>query len=428
MKQVKLDNILWVLQPEPYKIKEDTDSENIMVNCNTINEFRILNPDLNLTPWNYRILTKFSLPYYEYLDDKEHSNFYFAETTQNISSFIDEDKTVTLQQLILPEDIDVAPIYKLGDTILDSSTFVLEDAGQYVVTGIVTDSSIYEDYEGSYIINYSKVKRTAILSFANATVNTSSFVNETKTITLQEVSGLPTGQTANYYLNSSLLGSNSITLTNAGNYTVSAKIENSSYYNDASASYSIVYTKEKRNASLSFANSVVEETVEDVTEYSGQVQEVVGLPSGVTVNYYLGNTLLTNGEINISDLQEGENTFIVYAKIENDPVYNNTTVSYQLVITMEISSYENKYLTFEALEDGTFKFADKVVNYSVDNGKTWTELPANTSTGIIQQGDKILWKGNNTSYQNTSGQIKASNKFNVEGNIMSLVYGDNFID
>lgn len=254
-------------------------------------------------------------------------------------------------------------------------------------------------------------------------------------MTLQEVNGLPTGQTANYYLDSSLLSSNSIILSNAGNYVVTAKIENSSYYNDASASYLIVYTKEKRNATLSFANAVVEETVEDVTEYSGNVQTVSGLPTGVTANYYIGNTLLSNGVISINNLEEGENTFTITAKIENDPVYNNAQASYTLSITMEISSFENKYLTFEALDEGTFSFNYSVnqdtslLSYSLDNGKTWVELPKNTSTATVHQGERIIWKGEIPANNNGIGKFRATpayNRINLEGNIMSLIYSDDF--
>jgi len=85
------------------------------------------------------------------------------------------------------------------------------------------------------------------------------------------VSGAPNGVNVKYYLNNTLLNTNEITLTNAGTYTIYAKIENDNVYNDVSASYTITYVKNKRTASLSFANATVNETVEDVTEYSGTV-------------------------------------------------------------------------------------------------------------------------------------------------------------
>jgi len=223
---------------------------------------------------------------------------------------------------------------------MDSSNYTLTDAGQYKISAEIKDSSKYDDEIQEYLINYEKVKRNAILSFTNSTVDVSTWIDEDYTGTIQTVQNAPANVTIHYYLDNVELQGNSITLSTAGQHTVKAAIVSDKVYNDTYTTYTINYKKEKRTAQLFFANSVVEETVEDVTEYSGQVQEVVGAPNGVQINYYLGNTLLTNGEINISDLQEGENTFIVYAKIENDPVYNNTTVSYQLVITMEITSYE----------------------------------------------------------------------------------------
>ena len=362
-----------------------------------------------------------------YTKHKRDCTLSFDTSSYNVSSYMDESYNGTLQAVNnVPENVLVK--YYLNNNELNSSTYSISNPGTHKITAAIEDNSLYNDTSVSYLVNYNKVKRDCTLSFANATVNSSSFVDETKTITLQEVRGLPTGQTANYYLDSSLLSSNSITLSNAGNYIVSAKIENSSYYNDASASYSIVYNKEKRNAVLSFANAVVDVSVEDETSYIGQVQTVQGAPSGQSVNYYLDSSLLVGNTITINDLQEGLNTYNVTAKLENSSVYNDTSVSYTLSITMEISSYENKYLTFEALEDGTFKFANKVVSYSVDNGKTWTELPANTSTGTIHQGEKILWKGTNNSYANSDGCIKSSGRFNAIGNIMSLIYGDDFIE
>ena len=83
--------------------------------------------------------------------------------------------------------------------------------------------------------------------------------------------------------------------------------------------------------------------------------------------------------------------------------------------------YSKQYLTFEALESGTFKFG-KTIDYSLDNGTTWTTLEANTASPTVVQGDKILWRGQISSY----GTFSSTANYNVEGNIMSLLYGDNF--
>lgn len=105
--------------------------------------------------------------------------------------------------------------------------------------------------------------------------------------------------------------------------------------------------------------------------------------------------------------------------------------------------YLKQYLTFEALETGTFTLVVPAavdstymtsISYSTDNGTTWVDTTiGNTAqtiiTPTIAQGEKVLWKGigkqtckypYNTVFNNTI-------MFNVSGNIMSLLYGDNFI-
>lgn len=79
------------------------------------------------------------------------------------------------------------------------------------------------------------------------------------------------------------------------------------------------------------------------------------------------------------------------------------------------------------MENSTFQLATNAVNYSLDNGKTWTELAANTSSPTVTTGNKIMWKGEltpNSSYG--IGIFSSSGRFNVEGNAMSLLYGNNF--
>ena len=90
------------------------------------------------------------------------------------------------------------------------------------------------------------------------------------------------------------------------------------------------------------------------------------------------------------------------------------------------------YLTFEAIESGTFKFSGTTsahtLSYSLDDGTTWTTLAHNTDTPTISAGSKIMWKGNLTpqSYEGI-GRFVATGRFDVYGNIMSLLYGDDFV-
>ena len=83
------------------------------------------------------------------------------------------------------------------------------------------------------------------------------------------------------------------------------------------------------------------------------------------------------------------------------------------------TDYSTQYLTFVALENGTFGISN--FYYSRDNGATWNTR----STIDVTTGDRIMLKGNNLG---TGGvNFRSTGRFNVEGNIMSLQYGDNFI-
>lgn len=99
---------------------------------------------------------------------------------------------------------------------------------------------------------------------------------------------------------------------------------------------------------------------------------------------------------------------------DNDSVYNYKS-----------NVYAKKYLTFEALEDGTFSLSSDV-NYSIDNGSTWVALTKNTQSPTIKAGNTILWKDNIVPGGGGIGKFTSTCKFNVYGNIMSLLYGDDF--
>ena len=107
--------------------------------------------------------------------------------------------------------------------------------------------------------------------------------------------------------------------------------------------------------------------------------------------------------------------------------------------------YANEYLTFEALENGTFTLTVPAninstymtsVSYSIDNGATWnTTTIDNTAqtitTPTINTGDKVLWKGvgkqmTKSQHDDNFSRFSSTGNFNVSGNIMSLLYGDEF--
>ena len=109
-------------------------------------------------------------------------------------------------------------------------------------------------------------------------------------------------------------------------------------------------------------------------------------------------------------------------------------------------NYSKFYLTFIALEDGEFNIIMqktlqvtdmRSISYSYDNGNTWEtfENIDNESITIyipVQTNDHILLKGDadtlmsNTLDNNSHLIINSTINFNIQGNIMSLLYGDNF--
>ena len=112
-------------------------------------------------------------------------------------------------------------------------------------------------------------------------------------------------------------------------------------------------------------------------------------------------------------------------------------------------NWAEEYLTFVAREDGTISFniwqsmgTDMItsISYSTDNGETWTTTANqdNKSGNLVidvnvNTGDKVLWKGIATQtgyyndYDERIGSFFSSDcEFDAKGNVMSLLYGDNF--
>lgn len=88
--------------------------------------------------------------------------------------------------------------------------------------------------------------------------------------------------------------------------------------------------------------------------------------------------------------------------------------------------YSQEYFTLSALESGTFSWNVDNVEYSLNDG-TWTTWSAvgSGNTMSVSTGDKVRLKSStNTNYQNK--KIRATGRFDIEGNTMSLFYGDNF--
>lgn len=65
MKQCKINNNLWVFETVPYAISEDTDVDKIYIPEDSYNGYVELNPNLNLTKYNYGVIRVTEPEYYE---------------------------------------------------------------------------------------------------------------------------------------------------------------------------------------------------------------------------------------------------------------------------------------------------------------------------------------------------------------------------
>ena len=69
------------------------------------------------------------------------------------------------------------------------------------------------------------------------------------------------------------------------------------------------------------------------------------------------------------------------------------------------------------------------LSYSKDNGETWSTADSTTIISVVK-GDNVLWKGTPTPISGGGiGSFSGDSavRFDVEGNVMSLLLGDNFI-
>lgn len=100
--------------------------------------------------------------------------------------------------------------------------------------------------------------------------------------------------------------------------------------------------------------------------------------------------------------------------------------------------YPRNYLTFQVLTGGTIAWKsigtgmNKTISYRI-NGGSWTSKTSGSDVTInVNADDVVEFKGNNQTYatdkSNYSGFDGGTASFIISGNIMSLIYGDNFVD
>src|SRR5574344_1823381 len=141
------------------------------------------------------------------------------------------------------------------------------------------------------------------------------------------------------------------------------------------------------------------------------------------------NSYATENDIQIA-LQNGEllKPYVAYIEDADRIDWNSK----------EIVDYTTEYLTFNILSAGTINWTAsntsiaKTIDYKLNNNE-WTSIASNTGSSAptitVNSGDKLQFRGNNAQYATDSSSYNSfggSALFAVEGNIMSLIYGNEF--
>lgn len=163
----------------------------------------------------------------------------------------------------------------------------------------------------------------------------------------------------------------------------------------------------------------------------GQFVTITCETSGATI-YYLLNQTGNYAQYSVPIEITADTVVQAYS------VYNGQTsvTVTETCVYSDVHDYSADYLTFRILTGGTISWNafgsgyNKVIEYSIDNGQWISITGATSSTISVQENSVVRFRGNNSTYagskSNYNGFEGSSAVFNIEGNIMSLVYGDNF--
>ena len=122
---------------------------------------------------------------------------------------------------------------------------------------------------------------------------------------------------------------------------------------------------------------------------------------------------------------------------KNTIMHNWTTGNSGIPSGWTVQNIGTSYFTIESTSNNNdisyMSSANNIFEYSINNGSTWVTWSPNTDV-TLNNGDKLLVKGNNPTANNglaNGGRdgiasFEATGTFDVSGNIMSLVYGDNY--
>ena len=146
----------------------------------------------------------------------------------------------------------------------------------------------------------------------------------------------------------------------------------------------------------------------------------------------------------MTKISDNINSYQNLAQYDADMGKEYPNVSYLIdedeVVYIKEPEYSKQYLTIISLSNNnTIRWAasdsnttKKTIYISYNDG--WINKTSTTEDGVVlatlNKGDKLFIKGVNTKYATTNSRynyFKTTGSFDICGNIMSLIYGDNFV-
>lgn len=255
----------------------------------------------------------------------------------------------------------------------------------------------------------------AVVTAANQTYNGSA-LTPTPTVTLGGVTVPSTGYDVTYSNNTNA-GSATITVTGKGDYTGTA----TGTFTIAKATRTISFTMKPAGNTIDLGNSVAVAATPSA-----------GVDDG-TITYTSSNTSRASidGDMIVTHLSGGAT---ITASISGGTNYEDAQTSFSL--TVADVTFAREYLTITSCYDDnaiSWKSSTSTtftISWSKDK-QTWnsaTSSTGGTALATINCGERLYIKGNNSTYGANGyyNTLKGSKKYNVSGNIMSLVYEDNF--
>ena len=299
---------------------------------------------------------------------------------------IDVDTALALKQNTLVSGTNIKTIN--NESILGSGNIDIQGGGSNVIslTQAEYDALETKDPDALYIISDA------------AEVDMSNYYTkaQTNTIVGGKQDTLVSGTNIKTINNESILGEGNIDIQGGSNYTAGEGIDITNDIISVTGKVDTSYVKDVEKTVARAMNDLNERTTANTTALGG-----------------LSLVKLTQAEYDALETKDPNTLYII---VKGDPKHD----------------YSKDYLTFVVTTGGNIKFsgstAENTLSFSKDNGETWNTADSATTIPVAD-GDKILWKGTPTPKDSVgigkfSGDTTA--RYSVEGNAMSLLFGDDF--